>query len=481
MIRLALLVVLAGQSPVGNWLTRPEYQTQATRTFYVDPTGNNANACTASGTAACATLSGAFAKLPPRIVHAQTINVAAGTYTENPSFNDIDVNAAITVTGPALINATPATGTASGTLTAVTLGAVTILTDSTQSWTVNDLIGQFVTISSVQRIIATNTATTMTLASPFAANPSIGNSYAIQTPAAIITSATSPTLAMRLTGNSGAGGNGPTVGFTGIEFVNSASNGTACSIGMSNQNVSLTNSKCRTTSGAVGSALTYRGGGQLTTAVAAIVGLGSGLIVTSGSSGSINPMATLNPNNSLFYGAGSSGLATSNAGGGLVFNGSQGWTAQTGSGVSSAFLNATTVRRSSSAAGVPVFRCLALSSSSGYNHVNGTSNNQVCSAEIGLDNLYVDGCTTGVDQSQNVGNGLVVIARSGALTCNNTTTCISVANGSRMRLPTTVTLNGVTTAIVIDGVSYTLANLTSASPPRLPSLAPSLTGSTVWQ
>lgn len=465
----------AGQTAVGNWLTRPEFKTLATATYYVSPIGSDTGACTATGTGACATLTGAIAKLPPNINHAITINVAGATdggvatYTENPVFNNFNVNAAITITGPALVNATPATGTATGTLTAVTLGAVTVLTDSTQSWTVNNLIGNFVTISSVQRVIATNTATTMTLASPFTSNPVIGNSYAIQTPAAVITSATSPTLAFRLNGNTGGTGSGPTVSLTGIDVVNTASNGTACIVAMSNHGVSFINSKVRTTSGTAATGISYRGGGSLLLSPAAVVSTGNAVSITASSTaGSTNPLAALNIGNAFMYGT-ASGLVMIAHTAGVAINGASGWTAQTNSTSSSAAAISLSniVTRSVSGAGVPILRCLQ-AGPSGLLQPSTFG----AAATFPHDALYVDGCTTGINMGH---DGDVTI---GALTCSGTGTCISVANGGEVRASGTLAMQDGGTDISIDGVTYTATQLTTVSPTRISNLA---TGSAVWQ
>ncbi len=473
MIRLALLVVLAGQSPVGNWLTRPEYQTQATRTFYVDPTGNNANACTASGTAACATLSGVFAKLPPRIVHAQTINVAAGTYTDQVLLNDIDVNAAITITGPALANVTPATGSATGTLTTVSNTNPAVMTDSGQAWTTNNLLGQWLVMTSGTqngqlRVIATNTATTVTLASPFNSAPATSDTYAIRSPAAVFNASTGVTLAVRATGNSGgASANGVTISITGLSFRQTGSDLAACRVATSNQTVSFINSSCITTTGTAQGALVFSEG-VLTLSAASIVGSGIGLIT------SLNRPGSLNPNNSFVHG-GSSGISTF-PNSSLVLNGAQTWTVQTNSasGFEGVWKLGGNVNRFTGSAAYLNLRCLQ-SGPSGILQAAGPT-------QLMYDNLYVAGCTTGINLSAS-GNGYPsghVGLTGSELACLNVGTCINVTSGSRVRVPATFTTDaGID--ISIDGVSYTKANLTSASPPRLPSLAPSLTGSTVWQ
>jgi len=445
--------------------------TVSSSTYYVDPTGNNNGPCTSTGTDACATLTGVIAKLPLFILNTVTINVAAGTYTDNPAFNDNTVNAAITIAGPALATATPATGTATGTLTAVTLGVVTILTDSAQAWTADDLIGTFITIGGVVRIVATNTATTMTLASPFAANPVNGNAYTLQVPGAVITSTSSPAISIRLSGNITT-----TSTITGIDFVSTSSSGTGCTIALSAQNLTLTNSRCRQTVGSGGVALLYRGGGSLSVSASVVRGVSFGIGVTNGSVSTGSSLG-LGPNNSLFHGATAIYLDTTRV---LAINGSSGWTAQTDTGTGIAIrLSSGSGRFGISAAATPILRCLTLGTSQGIGR--GTSSSGVTvPADFMHDNLYIDGCATGINLSEDLGNGLVALWKTGTLTCNNTTTCINVANGSRVRVPATFTVTGVTTDIIIDGVSYTKANLTGASPTRLPT-TPNITGSSVWQ
>ena len=57
----------------------PSYQTSAALTLYLDPAGNDSNACTASGASACLTWAGILSKLPQFLRNDVTINVAAGT------------------------------------------------------------------------------------------------------------------------------------------------------------------------------------------------------------------------------------------------------------------------------------------------------------------------------------------------------------------------------------------------------------------
>jgi len=57
-----------------------DLETTAALTLYVDTAGSDSNACTASGASACLTVQGALGKIPKRIKHPVTINIASGTF-----------------------------------------------------------------------------------------------------------------------------------------------------------------------------------------------------------------------------------------------------------------------------------------------------------------------------------------------------------------------------------------------------------------
>lgn len=209
-----LLVGLLGTSVVvfadgtnnrsrGDLLKDRQYRTNADLNLFVDPTGNDTNACTSTGTAACLTLQGAINKAPKLLRHRITITVAAGNYagvhisgfTIDPS---IQTATAGILFDAALVNVTPATGTATGTATAGTAGSGTTygtLTDGAQTWTINNLRGRMVTITAgtgvgTIRTVCSNTATVITICGTWTA-PNGTSVYAVQTNGAIITSATS--------------------------------------------------------------------------------------------------------------------------------------------------------------------------------------------------------------------------------------------------------------------------------------------------
>jgi hypothetical protein len=176
----------------GDALRRREFRTFAAVTLFVDPTGNDANACTASGTSACATVNGALAKLPKIIQHNVTINVAAGTYAGFTVSNFVFTAPSLTSVTFSIVgvmqNFTPATGTATGTVTiASNANGLGLINDSTQTWTTDDLVGRFVRMTSgaqigQRRTVFGNTSTSIEVAPQWAVAPVAGDTYVIETP-----------------------------------------------------------------------------------------------------------------------------------------------------------------------------------------------------------------------------------------------------------------------------------------------------------
>lgn len=207
-----LLIVAAlalGQQPVGNFLPRPEYQTYATKTYYVAADGGiDSGPCT-SALAPCATLNGVYSKLPARVRHDVLINLAAGTYNltstqrlegvETMGLNASAVDTSITLQGSTTWNnVTPSSGSGSGTLTgftALSFPTRAILTDSSQSWPTTagslNIKGQWVCITSgtangQKFMIHGNTATTLEIAATAAPLPTTGSTYQLCTPSTVI-------------------------------------------------------------------------------------------------------------------------------------------------------------------------------------------------------------------------------------------------------------------------------------------------------
>lgn len=197
MLTLTLALVLTQPAVVrGDALRTRQYQTSATVALFVDSTGNDGNTCTGTGTAACATVTGALSKLPRFLRNNVTIDVANGAYTDAFNVQDFVSNndSTLTIRGT-MVNSTLATGTATGTLTAVntnTSVAIGTLLDSAQTWTANDLRGKYFVFTSGPASgsmipIVSNAADFVTLSTGGISTPVAGNTYAIQEPGAVFT------------------------------------------------------------------------------------------------------------------------------------------------------------------------------------------------------------------------------------------------------------------------------------------------------
>ncbi len=185
----------------GGALKKRAYQTYSALTLYVDPTGNDSNACTASGTAACLTIQGAVDKVPKRIRHQVTINVAAGTYSGNVLITgfifEANTTSGITTSGPSFditgtwATYTPTSGPSTGTWDSSVTNASPIFSTATlgsATWPVNELRGRYLlaltgTGAGRRTVIAENTGTVVSFLS---ALDSAGTTFSLQTPATII-------------------------------------------------------------------------------------------------------------------------------------------------------------------------------------------------------------------------------------------------------------------------------------------------------
>lgn len=142
------------------------------------------------------TIQKAINSIPKKIRHPQIINIAAGTY-EGFTINDFDVDyedpavGAFLLVKGVLINATLATGSATGTVTTAVQGNGTtntyaVINDTTQSWTVNNLKGKFIEITGGTGVgqvypIGANTATQVTVVASFITTvPDATSTYAIR-------------------------------------------------------------------------------------------------------------------------------------------------------------------------------------------------------------------------------------------------------------------------------------------------------------
>lgn len=195
----------SGNVKRGHFLKPEQYATQATVALFVDgASGNDSNACTASGASACLTIQGALNKVPQVVQNPVTIDITAGNYAGFRIYNKVfaasntTTGSYINIRGAAQANVTPATGTATGTATSVSTDSVGFhtVTDSGQTWTSDDFTGRFLALtggtgSGQVCPIISNTATAVKVSCTFSPAPVAGTTYAITSPSVFITSAAS--------------------------------------------------------------------------------------------------------------------------------------------------------------------------------------------------------------------------------------------------------------------------------------------------
>lgn len=213
MLTSLLILLAATPAPPANNVTK----TLAPMVMYVDVRGNDANTCLAPFTdggtnGPCRQPQGAINKLPKALRHQVSVSVDAGTYDcfylsgFSCDTGLQQANGGLLIDG-VLVNATLATGSATGTATAGTAGTgltYGTLTDGAATWTTNDLAGRFVTAGGQTRVISSNTGTVITITGTWT-NPG-AVPYTIQDPGANITTACSspPTPIAAASANSAA-------------------------------------------------------------------------------------------------------------------------------------------------------------------------------------------------------------------------------------------------------------------------------------
>ncbi len=197
----ALLASAASAQIFSGGRSRAAFQTEAALNLYVATTGSDSNPCTSSLNP-CATLQAAENRIPKLVRHPVTITVADGSYTGlyvyGHSFDPASVTdgAYINWVG-GLINATVATGSATGTATSGTQGTTITfgtLTDTNATWTTDNLKGKILEItggtgSGQTRVITTNSATAITIAGTWGTAPAAASTYAIRDWGAVLSTA----------------------------------------------------------------------------------------------------------------------------------------------------------------------------------------------------------------------------------------------------------------------------------------------------
>lgn len=157
-------------------------QTTEAKTYYVRALGNDLFDCETALTA-CATIQGALDKVPMVIGHVTQVDIGAGSFdTFTVGSFHITGGGYLKVYGVISLSTTvTAPGTASG--TAENPASERVLTDTDQSWVVNDLAGKYLKVGGQFWLIQSNTATSLTITG---SNASVtfgtGTSYAIWDP-----------------------------------------------------------------------------------------------------------------------------------------------------------------------------------------------------------------------------------------------------------------------------------------------------------
>lgn len=478
-IALMIISILMMGQAVAPLLTRSEVVMQvdtfstANASLYVATTGSNANDC-ASALTPCATLTGAIAKMPWVKRHIFTINVAAGTYTENPVIDGIIENGGgIDIVGPTMSAVSDA-----GVFTAVSNTAPATFTDSTKTFTTDQWAGSFLVVTAgtgsggIAPIIA-NTATVITTGPTFTTGPDTASTYEIRRPAAIITSSTaaSSTLFVKVAGVSpfynsttGAG----RIRITGLGFENSGAQSVACRTETGGTQIDLVNTRCWCSNGTG----QIHGGGPLRTNEFIAYGAGTvrnGLVLGSSASASGSPAsswsnlpwgASLNRSN-FFGGAGVASAILLQAGGKWTV-GTRGIALRATAGSSAGVLDvrANIETTGGISASTLMIYCDAttapgLNLGSSATSTGGTS-------VFAVSSLYVSGCGIGIS----AGNPRVVMNVVGNTTLNNIlTTGVSALNGAFVRTGT-ITLTGTTPTneVLIDALTLTAAQLDANVP-----------------
>lgn len=195
----ALSVLLAASAALSQTyvkypLTSTVWATTAPLNLFVSSTGNDSGACTSSGSP-CLTIQGALNQVPRMVRHPVEITVGPGTFAgasiEGFTFdrsNSATASAWIRINGT-LVTATPATGSATGTVTSGTIGAWSNGTVNTASvtaagWTSNDFQGKLLrftggALSGQAFPVTGNTSTVLSFTGNISPAPAAGDTFTV--------------------------------------------------------------------------------------------------------------------------------------------------------------------------------------------------------------------------------------------------------------------------------------------------------------
>lgn len=180
-----------------NFSEIPGASTTADMTFWVDTNGNDNGSGDQS--APLKTISEAIRRIPLVVKHNVTININAGTYVELLAIGNLIIGTpSISLIGQSWVTPTLASGATSGVVASMTSNVVSV---TGAKWTVNDLRGHFLKITSGAQSgkylpIASNTANTIEVS--FFSALVAGTTFEIVDPGVIIQNPATETSAARI-------------------------------------------------------------------------------------------------------------------------------------------------------------------------------------------------------------------------------------------------------------------------------------------
>lgn len=462
----------------------PGSVTTAAMAIYVDgATGSDSNI--GSQASPLATIQAAVSLIPKHIYHGVDINLAAGSYAgalldgftvHSPASSDIaTVNPYLSINGT-LSAVTPATGPGTGTVSSFvgfSNATFAVVTDSTQTWTVNDLVGKFFQLTGGTGytaglaspniyVIVSNTSTTATICSLLVAGAlDATTTYQISTTSTIMTTAY-PTSASSV--NSPAATSYSSSGTSDVMFTNCVGAGFSIqrlqfSLGTSNPRGILMGGTgrlrvygCRLI-GAAGAAngiscITNQGPAGVLQLRQNYFGFTSGVgtcVQPVGSTGGSSLGYALDVGQCFFSGGLSHILAIQTTG----------------------YLQTTSMFSGSSSVSFGISGCPAgqittsrwTGCGTGINVGNGNSSTGVGPSTVSAQACDISSCTVGVS----VSTFGFFQASATAVTGTANTTALSLTAGGRAKIGSGTTMTG-TTEVSIDGVSNDYATMRAASP-----------------
>lgn len=495
-IALALLLALpssagtfGGTSPAH--VVRSEVETQAALNLFVDPTGSDSASCLSTGTSACLTIPGARAKIPPRVRHPVVVTLAAGSYagayftgfTFDPA--DPTAGAYVKLTS-ALINATLATGSATGTATAGSAGSSPTfgtLSDSGATWTTNDLRGYTLSLPSGTgsgqfKVICSNTGTVITICGTFSPAPvGASTTYAIMRGGAKITTAANYPASASVATAVGAG-----LIFSGTpQDLHSVSNAGVFSVDQlwvapatGNGITVLGDTAIQVVNSRIEPAGAFISGAQLN--AGKMFALQSSFLAAANSNGANGNVAGISLpylirlSSSLVWGAGS-GFGVQISGGSLITLNSMVGNHATQLSVGGQ-VTVTSVQSSR-------IDCNSVASSFGYGATTPVNAGSLAPFGASIFNCDMSNCTTGVSL---LGPGKFV--HMSTVTGTGNATAISLAKGSKVQFASNNTFTG-TVELTVDSIAGTIAGMRAETPKAFPITrdggTPNVYGSLVYE